>query len=43
LIKMAKDAQHDEEAIHRHLESLKAKLENFIHKKGSGSGGASAS
>ena len=42
LIKMAKDAQHDEEAVHRHLESLKTKLEKFIHKQRTHSGGPSA-
>jgi hypothetical protein len=43
LIEMAKDAKHDEEAVLRHLESLKTKLDKFIHKKGTHSGGGSAS
>jgi hypothetical protein len=42
LIEMAKDAEHDEQAIHRHLESLKTKLDRFIHRKGSQAGGGSA-
>jgi hypothetical protein len=32
LIEMAQDAKQDEQAIRRHLESLKAKLDRFIHK-----------
>jgi len=43
LIEMAKDVEHDQQAIHRHLESLKTKLDKFIHKKGTHSGGGSAS
>ena len=43
LIEMAKDVEHDEQAIHRHLESLKTKLDTFIHKRGTHSGGGSAS
>ena len=39
LIEMAKDVEHDEQAIHRHLESLKAKLDRFVHKKAKPSGG----
>jgi hypothetical protein len=42
LVEMVKDAKHDEQAIHRHLESLKTKLDKFIHKKGTRSGGGSA-
>lgn len=38
LIEMARDAKHDQQAIHRHLESLKTKLDTFIH-KGTHSGG----
>ena len=34
LIEMAKEPKQDAEAIHRHLESLKAKLDKFIHEKG---------
>jgi hypothetical protein len=33
LIEMAQDAKQDEQAIRRHLESLKAKLDRFIHKR----------
>jgi hypothetical protein len=43
LIEMAKDVEHDEQAIHRHLESLKTKLDNFVHKHTAGSGSGSAS
>jgi hypothetical protein len=43
LVEMVKDAKHDEQAIHRHLESLKSKLDTFIHKKGTHSGGGSSS
>jgi chaperonin cofactor prefoldin len=43
LIEMAKDVEHDQQAIRRHLESLKTKLDKFIHKKGTHSGGGSAS
>lgn len=38
MIEMIKDARHDEEAIRRHWESLKTKLERFIHQRGGGSG-----
>ncbi len=31
LIDMVKDAKRDEQAIVRHLESLKTKLDNFVH------------
>ncbi len=43
LIEMAKDVEHDERVIRQHAESLKAKLDRFIHKRGAHSGGASAS
>ena len=43
LVEMVKDAKHDEQAILRHLESLKTKLDKFIHKRGTHSGGGSAS
>jgi macrodomain Ter protein organizer (MatP/YcbG family) len=33
LVEMAKEPRRDEEAIHRHLESLKAKLDKFIHER----------
>ena len=39
---MAKDANHDEHAIRRHLESLKMKLDKFVHARGTRSGGGSA-
>jgi hypothetical protein len=34
LIEMAKDVEHDEQAIRRHLESLKTKLDKLIRKGG---------
>jgi chaperonin cofactor prefoldin len=40
LIEMAKDLEHDEQAIHRHLESLKTKLDKFIHRGTHGGGGS---
>jgi hypothetical protein len=43
LIEMAKDVEHDEQAIRRHLESLKAKLDKFIRDRGAHSGGDSPS
>jgi uncharacterized protein (UPF0305 family) len=43
LIEMAKDAKHDEQAVLRHLESLKTKLDTFIHKKETHPGGGPAS
>ena len=42
LIEMAKEPKRDEQAIHRHLESLKAKLDKFIHKHGTRSDGGPA-
>ena len=39
LVAMVKDGRQDEQAIHRHLESLKAKLDRFVHKKAKPSGG----
>ena len=33
LIEMAKEPRQDEQAIHRHLESLKTKLDKFIHER----------
>lgn len=41
LVEMAKDSKKDEQAIERHLESLKAKIEKLIHRQGSHSGGSS--
>ncbi len=43
LIEMAKNVERDERAIHGHLESLKTKLDNFVHGHGAQSGGGSAS
>jgi hypothetical protein len=43
LIQMAKDVEHDEDAIHHHLESLKSKLDEFIHRRRTKSGGGAAS
>lgn len=34
LIEMAKEPRRDAEAIHRHLESLKSKLDAFLHERG---------
>lgn len=38
LVKMARDAEHDEEVVHRHLESLKTKLDHFVHRSRTESG-----
>ena len=43
LVEMTKEPKRDEEAIRRHLASLKAKLDNFVHREGTESGGGSAS
>ena len=42
LVAMVNDAKQDEAVIQRHLESLKAKLDGFIHRKGPDAGGDSA-
>jgi len=42
LIEMAQDAKHDEQAVIRHLESLKTKLERFVHHSRARSGEGSA-
>ena len=42
LIEMTREPKRDAAAIHRHLESLKSKLDNFIHERGIHSGGGSA-
>ncbi|HTU30460.1 MAG TPA: hypothetical protein VMF07_13840 [Solirubrobacteraceae bacterium] len=34
LVEMAKEPQRDAEAIRRHLHSLKAKLDKFVHERG---------
>lgn len=33
LVEMTREPKRDAQAIHRHLESLKAKLDNFIHER----------
>lgn len=38
LVEMAKEPREDEQAIQRHLASLKAKLDKFVHERGSRSG-----
>lgn len=43
LVEMANDAKHDEQAIQRHLESMKMKLDRFIHNARTHSGGTSTS
>jgi hypothetical protein len=43
LVAMVNDAKQDEQAIHRHLESLKKKLDQFIQTRRTHSGGGSAS
>ncbi len=43
LIEMVKDLKEDDAKIHRHLESLKTKLDKFIHKHRRHSGGDSGS
>jgi hypothetical protein len=43
LVEMVKDAKQDEQAILRHLESLKTKLDKFIHKRRTDAGGGSGS
>jgi len=42
LVEMAKEPRRDEQAIRRHLESLKTKLDKFVHDRGSHAGGGSA-
>jgi hypothetical protein len=42
LIEMAKGVEHDEQAIHRQLESLKTKLDKFVHEKRTHSGGSAS-
>jgi hypothetical protein len=38
---MVKDAKQDEQAVLRHLASLKTKLDRFAHQKGDSGGSAS--
>jgi cell division septum initiation protein DivIVA len=42
LIEMAKEPKRDEEAIRRHVHSLKEKLDHFTHREGTRSGDGSA-
>jgi hypothetical protein len=42
LVEMTREPKRDEEAIRRHLESLKSKLDKFIHESRSHSGDGSA-
>lgn len=42
LVEMAKEPKRDAEAIHRHLQSLKAKLDKFVHERGVHDGGSTA-
>jgi hypothetical protein len=42
LVEMVKSAKHDEQAVLRHLESLKTKLDRFAHQKKGDSGGSAA-
>jgi hypothetical protein len=42
LIEMAKEPRQDAQAIHRGLESLKSKLDKFIHEKSSHADGGSS-
>jgi uncharacterized membrane-anchored protein YhcB (DUF1043 family) len=34
MIEMAHDAKQDQQSVRRHLESLKAKLDKFVHERG---------
>jgi hypothetical protein len=43
MIEMAHDLKKNEQFIDRHLESLKTKLDKFIHEKRTRAGGGSAS
>jgi hypothetical protein len=42
MIEMANDLKKNEQFIERHLESLKSKLDKFIHEKRTHTGGGSA-
>jgi hypothetical protein len=42
LVEMAQDAKHDEQAVRRQLESLKSRLDRFIHERQTRRGGDSA-
>ena len=41
LIEMAKEPKRDEQAILRHLQSLKTKLDHFVHREGTHTGDGS--
>ena len=43
LVEMAREPKRDEEALRRHLESLKGKLDHFIHESKTNSSDGSAS
>lgn len=43
LVEMANDLKKNGQFIDRHLESLKTKLDNFVHHKRAEAGGGSAS
>ena len=42
LVEMAREPKRDAEAIRRHVEALKAKLDKFIHERGVHPGGGAA-
>jgi hypothetical protein len=42
LVEMAREPGRDAAAIHRHLESLKSKLDKFIHERGGHHDGGAA-
>lgn len=42
LVEMAKEPRRDEQAIQRHLASLKAKLDKFVHERASHSGSSAS-
>jgi len=42
LIEMSHRLDRDEEVVHRHLDSLKKKLDSFVHHSTSKSGGGTA-
>jgi hypothetical protein len=42
LVEMAREPKRDAEAIRRHLQSLKSKLDKFVHERGSHPDGGAA-
>lgn len=42
LVEMAREPRRDADAVRRHLESLKAKLDKFVHERGIHSDGDAA-